>query len=105
MAANAEQDLQFAAQSSAPVPPHSTITSAVGHPGSSAMYDLPSLASGDRIVMDLPIRTSNRAAEKADIDLDMDEWAKVERPQKRACSEESEQFSEGSNLVDLDDEC
>ena len=69
------------------------------------MHDLPSIAAGERIVMDLPIRTSNRAAEKADIDLDMDEWAKVERPRKRACSEESEQFSEGSNLVDLDDEC
>jgi hypothetical protein len=105
MAAHAGQDLQFAAPSSAPAPPHSTITSAAGHHGSSAMHDLPSIATGERIVMDLPIRTSNRAAEKADIDLDMDEWAKVERPRKRACSEESEQFSEGSNLVDLDDEC
>ena len=104
MAAHAGQDLQFAAPSSAPALPHSTITSTAGHHGSSAMHDLPSTAPGERIVMDLPIRTSNRAAEKADIDLDMDEWAKVERPQKRACSEESEQFSEGSNLVDLDDE-
>lgn len=104
MEAHVGQDLQFAAQASASGPPHPTTTSTTGHHESSAMHGLSGNTPRDRIVMDLPIRTSNRAVEKADADLDMDEWAKVERPQKRACSEESELFSNGSDLIDLDDE-
>lgn len=60
--------------------------------------------SGEPFFMDLPIRPSKKAVEQSELDPDMKEWSEVERPRKRACSEESEQFSEGSDLIDLGSE-
>jgi hypothetical protein len=60
--------------------------------------------SGERFFIDLPIRPSKKAVEQTKLDPDMNEWSEVERPRKRACSEESEQFSEGSDLIDLGSE-
>lgn len=64
-----------------------------------------SALSGERFFMDLPIRSSKKGFEPTELDPAMDDWSDVERPRKRACSEESEQFSEGSDLIELDLEC
>jgi len=115
---HAAQDLRLEWQ--APVGPqsHQALptdagqTSSTLHQRSAATRDLynyigqpkNSGVSGERFFMDLAIRPSKKAVEQAELDPDMNEWSEVERPRKRACSEESEQFFEGSDLIDLGSE-
>jgi hypothetical protein len=61
--------------------------------------------SAERFSMDLPIRPLKKTAEQAELDPDMDDWSNVERPPKRACSEESEQFPDEIDLIEFEFEC
>ena len=99
-------------QSHQALPTDADQTSSTLHQRSAATRDLynyigqpkNSGVSGERFFMDLAIRPSKKAVEQAELDPDMNEWSEVERPRKRACSEESEQFFEGSDLIDLGSE-
>lgn len=113
----AAQDWRFSCQASVVPPSHHDPPHHVDqlspdlHQRSTATRDLheyivqpPKTSTPEKqFTLKLPIRPSRKAAEQAD--RDAEEWSEVERPRERACSEESELFSDGSDAVDLGLEC